>query len=96
MPLELKVDHGILLRPFDLNVWIGGFCLNFAFALILFVADWIYNGSATWWREVEVIIRCICKQAMASIPKARSYNMIFSLTAIWGYYFLMAVFYTGW
>ena len=93
--LEIKKDQAILVRPFDWRVWMAVFTLTPAFALVLFLSDRFYDGHAAWWRVVDFIWRCLCIEGMVVIPKARNYNMIFSLTGIWGYYFLV-LFYTGW
>ena len=93
--LEIKKDQAILVRPFDWRVWMAVFTLTPAFALVLFLSDRFYDGHATWWRVVDFITRCLCIEGMVVIPRARNYNMIFSLIGIWGYYFLV-LFYTGW
>ena len=92
--MEVKKDQAILVRPFDWKVWIVVFIVTPIFALILFLSEKYYYGHAEWWRAVDFVTRSLTIESLVAIPKARNYNMIFSLTGIWGFYILV-LFYTG-
>ena len=93
--LEIKKDQAILIRPFEWRVWAVVFTLTPVFAVVLYLADRFYDGYATWYPSIDLIVRSITIESMVAIPRARNYNMIFSLAGIWGFYFL-ALFYIGW
>ena len=92
--MEVNKDQAILVRPFDWKVWIVVFIVTPIFALILFLSEKFYHGHAEWWRAVDFVTRSLTIESLVVIPKARNYNMIFSLTGIWGFYILV-LFYTG-
>ena len=92
--MEVKKDQAILVRPFDWRVWIVVFTVTPIFALVLFLSDKFYHGHAEWWRAVDFVTRSLTNESLVVIPKARNYNMVFSLTGIWGFYILV-LFYTG-
>ena len=92
--IKVKKDQAILVRPFDWRVWIVVFSLIPIFALDLFLSEKLYHGHAEWWRAVDFVTRSLTIESMVTIPKARNYNMILSLTGIWGFYILV-LFYTG-
>ena len=95
LSLEIKKDQAILIRPFDWRVWTVVFTLTPIFALVVFLSDRFYDGHAKWYPVFDFIVRSITIESMVAIPRARNYNSIFSLTGIWGFYFLV-LFYIGW
>ena len=85
MPYKMEDDHGVLLRPFKWEVWVGIVLVTISYILVTGLIEWAYNGRCKWWDIINFTLRCICMDSIGqkSILMANSYNRILSITWIW-------------
>ena len=94
MPLQLKNDMGLIIRPFGPEVWIFSLLTIPIFIAAMGLANYIFLGSVRWDRVSGFALRIVFVEPAVTLYEKYAYQKLFTLVWIWSF-FVLAKSYAG-
>ena len=94
MPLQLKNDMGLIIRPFTTEVWIGSLAVIPIFVASMGLANNIFHGNVRWDKVSGFALRVVLVEPAVKLYVKCNYQKIFTIVWIWSF-FVLAKSYAG-
>ena len=94
MPLQLKNDMGLIIRPFTTEVWICSLIVIPIFIASMGLANYSFDGSVMWDTVSGFALRIVLVEPADKLYVKCNYQKIFTIVWIWSF-FVLAKSYAG-